>query len=74
MKLAMPLARLALISGIAGASLLSLDFPGRNYGYILFLISAICSCIVLRKSNKELFWLNATFGLINLNGIYQFLL
>ncbi len=68
------LARVALVTGIAGASLLSFDFEFRNFGYFLFLISAVCSCKVLYENNKELFWLNFVFGLINANGIYQFFL
>ena len=63
---------LALLSGIAGATLLSFDSTFRNVGYFPFLLSAILSCILLWKLNKQLFILNATFGVINLNGIIQF--
>jgi hypothetical protein len=63
---------LALILGIAGASLLSFDSEFRNLGYFPFLISAILSCMILYDKSKQLFILNAVFGLINLNGIIQF--
>jgi uncharacterized membrane protein YhhN len=66
------LARLALILGITGASLLSFDSEFRNYGYFPFLISAIFSCMILWRKEKNLFALNAVFAAININGIYQF--
>jgi len=65
---------LALILGVAGASLLSFDNEFRNFGYFPFLISAILSCYILSDKSKQLFWLNFVFGLINLNGIFQFFL
>lgn len=58
--------------GVAGATLLSFDFELRNIGYFPFLISAVLSCIILYDKSKQLFVLNAVFGLINLNGIIQF--
>jgi hypothetical protein len=63
-----------MLTGIAGATLLSFPSEFRNYGYILFLMSGIASLYILRKDNKELFILNGFFCLININGIYQFLL
>ena len=65
---------LAMLLGITGASLLSFDFEHRNLGYIPFLISAILSCIVLYKKDHYLLTLNAIFAVININGIYQFIL
>ena len=63
---------LALILGIAGATLLSFDFELRNIGYFPFLLSAALSCILLWKVNNQLFTLNVIFAIINLNGIVQF--
>jgi len=61
-------AKLALIFGILGASLVSFNIP---HGFILFLISGIFSMIVLYGNNRELFALNAVYTLININGIIQ---
>jgi len=55
-----------------GASLLSLDWEFRNFGYFFFLTSGIFSCVILYKGEKRLFFLNAFFTIVNANGIYQF--
>ena len=65
---------IALLTGIIGASLLSFDFEYRNWGYVPFIISGICTVFTLWKKDTSLVLLNLIFTLINANGIYQHLL
>ena len=60
---------LALITGILGASLVSFNI---REGFLFFTISAILSCYILRRVDKNLFYLNFVYFFINLNGLYQF--
>jgi len=61
-------AKLALITGILGASLVSFNIP---HGFILFFVSGLLSMVVLYGNNRELFALNAVYTVININGIIQ---
>ena len=68
------LASIALVFGIAGASLLSFDTDYRNYGYIPFLLSTLATVYLMAKVNRNIMFLNIFFSMLNINGIITFLL
>ena len=63
---------LGTITGIAGGSLVALNFSHSKYGYIFFMVSAISWVIQGTKNNdKSLVLLNTVFVCVNTLGIYH---
>ena len=64
------IAKLALITGILGASLVSFKL---GIGYVLFLASGILSVYIFYKTKQhEMLVLNAVYSVININGLFQY--
>jgi len=61
------------ITGIIGAILIALNIGLNSLGYVLFLISASSYVIYSMKiKNKNLFFLNMTFIIINIIGLLRY--
>ena len=63
------------LAGIAGAVLIALNIPESGWGFVLFLGSSVCwglAAIMMKESSLGL--LQATFTIINVMGVYRWLL
>ena len=61
--------------GVAGAGLIALNLPISGWGFILFLVSSVswtAAGIMMRE--HSLILLNAAFTVINLIGVYRWLI
>lgn len=66
---------LGTLAGIAGAVLIALNIPESGWGFALFLGSSVCwglAAIMMKESSLGL--LQATFTIINVMGVYRWLL
>ena len=70
MKLSLSL--LALILGVAGASLLSFDSEFRNFGYFFLLPSFLLTAYLAKSQDKNALILYSYHSLLCFTGIYQF--
>lgn len=62
------------LSGIAGAILVALNMEVSGYGFLLFLASSLLWCAAgVAQRDDSLILLQATFVVINIIGIYRWL-
>jgi drug/metabolite transporter (DMT)-like permease len=62
------------LAGIAGASLVALNLDVSGYGFLLFLASSLLWCAAgVAQRDDSLILLQATFVIINIIGIYRWL-
>ncbi len=62
-------------TGIAGATIIALNLPISGWGFVLFLVSSVSWTIAgLRMRENSLALLQAAFTVINLLGIYRWLI
>lgn len=65
---------LGTLSGIAGAILVALNMEVSGYGFLLFLASSLLWCAAgVVQRDDSLILLQATFVVINIIGIYRWL-
>ena len=63
------------IAGILGALLLALNIPQSGWGYVLFLVSSVCwSSAGISMREPSITTLNSAFSIVNVIGIYSWLL
>ena len=63
------------ITGIAGATLIALNLPYSGWGFALFRVSSVCWGVAgLMMREVSLLLLQAVFTVINLLGVYRWLL
>lgn len=63
------------VSGVLGAILLAINIPASGYGFALFLISSISlSLFALDQKLRYLLVMQVVFTVINMVGVYRWLL
>ncbi|OEJ63861.1 hypothetical protein [Magnetovibrio blakemorei] len=61
--------------GVTGAALVALNLPVSGWGFVLFLVSSVSWAIAgVVMHERSLLLLNAVFIIINLLGIYRWLI
>ena len=62
------------ILGVAGALMVALKLPISGWGFVLFLLSSVAwSVAAYRMNERSLLFLQLTFSVINILGIYRWL-
>ena len=76
MKMTLPILKwLGTVAGIGGAVLVALNIPASGWGFVFFLVSSVCwGTAALTIREWSLLLLQGVFTIINLIGIYRWLL
>ena len=63
------------VAGALGALLIALNLPISGYGFVIFLLSSTSWLVAgMATGNRRLVLMNVAFTLVNLVGIYRWLL